>query len=655
LVNPIGSRKSTTSPPAYPCWIGFLRTHEQPPLTSRPASRAFGRVGSDRRPLALWALYVVITTGLSSCADYLVPRYGPWPEVVFSDKPVQIPMPPPQELAAASDAERHVFAIVDQETVVGTVGTLVLRPGDTLSDVARHFGLGYEEIVAANPGLDPWVIDHPTRALVPLRFVLPQAPRQGLVINLAAMRLYHYPASRHGTQAVTYPVGIGREGRPTPTGGLFIVRKATNPTWRPTRHILNDHLKRGDPLPAVVPPGPDNPLGAYAMYLSAPRYLIHGTNKPYSVGLRASNGCIRLYPEDVEALFPTVAVKEPVTIVNQPYLIGIRGGNYYLQAYRPHEELNEPAARQRLRDELKRLETERLLVVDWPRVERILNEARGIPFPIGVQASDMEAVIASATELPHPATFYGQPQPPPEDSGAWHVVAAELASEPSARRTVAILQHLGLPARLGRAGEGLRVVAGPFADAQAAQKAATRLKVDLDLDSQVLAPDPGWAGVPPSPVSSTPQSLEPAGSETTSPDTDMWTPASPEGRPPEGPTPLDTPFEGPAVPTERAPEMTTPGGPAPEEPASAVPEPSTPEPYYEAVPGSAAVPPDTSRSTSGAPETTEPLDGSIPEPYYSREAPARPSDAPPLEFPPDLTPSTVKPAPGAGEPQPSAP
>lgn len=532
--------------------------------------------------------------------------------------------------------ERHAFALTDHVSVVGTLGTLVLQPGDTLSDVARHFGLGYEEIVAANPELDPWVIDHPTRAWVPLQFVLPQAPREGLIINLAAPRLYHFPAPRRGTRVMTYPAGIGREGRPTPTGGLSIIRKATHPTWRPTRHILNDHRQRGDPLPAVVPPGPDNPLGAYALYLSAPQYLIHGTNKPYTVGLRASNGCIRLYPEDVEALFPTVPLKEPVTIVNQPYLIGVREGNYYLQAYRPHEELNEPVARRRLHDELKRLEAAHQLVVDWPRVERTLNEARGIPVPIGAQAPDLEAVAAAATEWPHPTTFYGQPQPPPDDPDAWHVFVAEMDSEPAARRTVAVLQHLGLPARQSTVGERFRVVAGPFAEAKQAQKVAAQLQGDFELDSRVLAPGTDLAGVT---LPVVPPAPEPVGSATQPPTATTSTSVSPEAWPPEGTTPSE-----PVAPADRAPEFTPSGGAVPEEPA-----PAAPEPYYGSEPESEAVPPDTPRPAPGVPETIEPPGNAIPALDHSREIHAPPSDAPPLEFPPDVAPSTANPAPGAGE------
>ncbi len=278
-----------------------------------------------------------MTAGLSACADYRVGQYRFWPSVVLSNERVRILVPPP-ETSAAVDVARHFFPVTANETVIGTLGTLVLRQGDTLSDVARHFGLGYEEIVAANPELDPWVIDHQTRALVPLQFVLPEAPQRGLVINLAAMRLYHYPASPDAARVVTYPVGIGREGRP-----------------------------------------------------------------------------------------------------------------------------------------------------------------------------------------------------------------------------------LGLPARRERVGEGFRVVAGPFADAEAARKAATRLKIDLELDGRVLAPETERSGVNPPTASPTPgpHRPEPAGSEPRTLDADPGKPAYSDRRPPEMPIPAGTRFEEPAVLPRDAPSLEFPPDLAP--------------------------------------------------------------------------------------------
>ena len=140
----------------------------------------------------------------------------------------------------------------------------------------------------------------------------------------------------------TYPVGVGTDERPTPTGQMHVARKAVRPTWHVPASIAEDHRKKGDPLPAKVPPGPENPLGEYALYLSKSGYLIHGTNKPASIGLRATNGCIRLYPEDVKTLFENTPVKTPVLIVNQPYLIGQRNGVLYLEVHAPAEDSGTP-------------------------------------------------------------------------------------------------------------------------------------------------------------------------------------------------------------------------------------------------------------------------------------------------------------------------
>jgi L,D-transpeptidase ErfK/SrfK len=198
--------------------------------------------------------------------------------------------------------------------------------------------LGHEQIAAANPGLDVWIPEADSRVLLPLQFTLPEAPRKGIVVNLAAMRLFSFPG-KGGREVVTYPVGIGREGRSTPTGDMSVARKTLRPTWYVPESIRRDHAQKGNPLPAMVSPGPDNPLGEYAMYLTRASYLIHGTNKPYAIGLRASNGCLRLYPENIEPLYHSTPVRTPVRIVNQPYLLGWRNEQLYLEAHDPHEEL----------------------------------------------------------------------------------------------------------------------------------------------------------------------------------------------------------------------------------------------------------------------------------------------------------------------------
>ncbi|WP_177167677.1 L,D-transpeptidase family protein [Nitrosomonas marina] len=222
-----------------------------------------------------------------------------------------------------------------RDDVVGNVQVITANYEDTLSDIARRFNLGYEEIVAANPDVDPWLPGAGTRIIIPTQFILPDAPREGIVINLAAMRLFYFPKAEDGEmqKVITHPVGIGRLQWKTPVGATRITVKDENPVWRPTPSIHKEYARNGNPLPAAVPPGPDNPMGSHVLRLGWPTYAIHGTNKPPSVGMRGSFGCIRMYPEDIAGLFNEVAVGTPVRVVNQPRLLGWRGDQLYLQAY----------------------------------------------------------------------------------------------------------------------------------------------------------------------------------------------------------------------------------------------------------------------------------------------------------------------------------
>ena len=172
--------------------------------------------------------------------------------------------------------------------------------------------------------------------VIPSQFILPNAPREGIVINAAAMRLFYYPKVKKGEPQVvhTYPIGIGKVGWKTPEGATKIVRRQKDPTWRPTASIIKEHREeRGEKLDAVVGPGPDNPLGRYAFYLGWPTYMIHGTNKPAGVGLRSSHGCIRLYPEDIAQLFELAPIGTQVRVVNQPFVFGWHDGALHIQAF----------------------------------------------------------------------------------------------------------------------------------------------------------------------------------------------------------------------------------------------------------------------------------------------------------------------------------
>lgn len=273
----------------------------------------------------------------------------------------------------------------DRDDLIGEVATYQTRYEDTLVDLARRFNLGYVELVAANPGIDPWVPGAGTTLVIPGGHILPDAPRQGIVINLAELRLYYFPGK--GGTVITHPIGIGREGWETPTGRTEIVHKRVNPTWIPPDSIRAERPE----LPPAVPPGPDNPLGAFALNLSWPRYVIHGTNNPWGVGRRVSSGCIRLYPEDIEALFPRLPVGTPVAVVDQPVKVGWSKGELYLEVSPSRtqsdeiEEKGRLITREPLPDLAKRIvETAGTAVdrLDWSAVRRAAIERSGVPVRI---------------------------------------------------------------------------------------------------------------------------------------------------------------------------------------------------------------------------------------------------------------------------------
>jgi L,D-transpeptidase ErfK/SrfK len=251
--------------------------------------------------------------------------------------------------------------------------------------------------------------------------------------------------------------------------------------------ISEDHRKKGDPLPSKVLPGPQNPLGEYAMYLNKSSYLIHGTNKPASIGLKATNGCIRLYPENIKKLYSTTAVNTTVTIVDQPYLIGQRDGVVYLEVHQPLE--NSGAAElERMYSKLRKIEKRAGSPLDWGKIKEIISEARGIPVPIsGETQTGAEKVI----EIRHPGKLYGSPEIPELRTDAWYVLAADLRDRNNAVKLAAIINHQGppIPARVISRSDSYRVIAGPFNDVSDARDAAKRLKIDLEIEGILIEPN----------------------------------------------------------------------------------------------------------------------------------------------------------------------
>jgi L,D-transpeptidase ErfK/SrfK len=357
----------------------------------------------------------LLLASLAGCSLLRPPPSLPPPAAVAP------PPAPAPVLERATATHRFTFDPAHDD-VVGTVQVTTTGPEDTLPDIARRFNVGYEEIVRANPGVDPWLPGAGREVVVPTRFVLPDAPRDGLVINVAAMRIYYFPKHAKGElqTVITHPIGIGKVGWKTPEGVTKVVARVEDPIWVPPASVRKEHLEDGDVLPAKVPAGPDNPLGAYMFRLGWPSYLIHGTNKPYGVGMRSSHGCVRLYPEDIALLYDLVPLGTAVRVVNQPYLLGWRGETLYVQAYGALEDdkrdwqhgpqsLSKKSGHSPLWQRIKARDAD----IDWERARALADPARGIPVSVMKRDADsLAAAVARAhrvrNALPDGATWDGQ-------------------------------------------------------------------------------------------------------------------------------------------------------------------------------------------------------------------------------------------------------
>jgi L,D-transpeptidase ErfK/SrfK len=314
---------------------------------------------------------------------------------------------------------------------------------DTLTDIARRFNVGYEEILRANPKVDPWLPGEGREIIVPSQFILPDAPRTGLVINIAAMRIFYFPPVKRGERQVvlTHPIGIGKVGWRTPEGVTKIVRRQQDPVWRVPVSVRKEHHENGEDLQPVIGPGPDNPLGKFAFYLEWPSYLIHGTNKPAGVGLRSSHGCIRLYPEDIEQFFNLVPIGTQVRVVNQPFVFGWRDGQLYMQPFdvleddsrdwkRAQKKLLTASLATRLQQQVKSQHVQ----VDWDRLSSLARAPRGVPVPITGADASIEQILADASRvqnvLPDGSTWDGKSDLP-MDEASFQQMAAETEPDGS--------------------------------------------------------------------------------------------------------------------------------------------------------------------------------------------------------------------------------
>ena len=320
-------------------------------------------------------------------------------------------------LAGARPAQATTYTLTSPtDAVVGQDKTVVTVYEDTLYDLARKFSLGSEELIRVNPGVDPWLPGAGKTLIVPDRHILPPGPREGIVVNLPEHRLYYYPKPKRGgpIQVITYPVSIGKMDWRTPLGVTHVIQKQKNPIWYPPESVRKEHAEAGDPLPAMVPSGPDNPLGLFAMRLAAGNgtYLIHGTNNPIAVGLAVTHGCIRMYPDDVEALFPLIAVGTQVRLINQPIKVAWVDGELLLEAHPPVDAQGqsfEPNIDQ-FAEMLRASVGDTTVAIHWDYAREVLQKADGVIATVALEADD--------PNLPQPPTESPQPSLPPPPAAA---------------------------------------------------------------------------------------------------------------------------------------------------------------------------------------------------------------------------------------------
>lgn len=355
----------------------------------------------------------------------------------------QRPAPPapkvvPAEPAAPLPVQTERFELAPGQDIVGTLQMVKVRKGETLSDIGRRFNVGLGEMTRANPDVDPWIPKTGTPVLVPTQYILPDAPHRGIVINLAAMRLFYFPPHKRGAPqiVITHPVGIGRQGWKTPQGMTHVLWHEKNPVWHVPPSIIAEHRQEGDILPKVMGPGPDNPLGDYALHLGWPGYLIHGTNKPVSVGLRVSHGCVHLFPEDIAQVFKMVPNGTEVRVVNEPYVFGWKDDHLYMQSAGPLEDDKRPWTKQTrhlLAPTLTRAQRTDLRrgheKIDWGRVAQLVAAPAGVPVPVSGSgesiiddsgANGLKQVIADArmvqNTVPAGSTWDGKTDLPLTDA-----------------------------------------------------------------------------------------------------------------------------------------------------------------------------------------------------------------------------------------------
>lgn len=306
--------------------------------------------------------------------------------------------------AGARDCAAAIYTLGPDQQVVGQEQTITTVYQDSLYDIARRYGVDSVELIRLNAGVDPWVPGAGKTIHIPGRHILPPGPHEGIVVNVPEHRLYYYPKHKRGQpqQVITYPVSIGKMDWQTPLGLTRVISKQKDPAWYPTASVRQEHKAQGDPpLPAVVPAGPDNPLGRYAMRLAVGggTYLIHGTNNPIAVGMAVTHGCIRMYPEDVEALYPQVPVGTPVRLINDPVKVAWVDGELLLEAHPPVDKQGqsfEPDVG-KFSDLLQAAVGDSTVAINWDYAHEVLKQADGMLATVGLEADLSGESAASAS------------------------------------------------------------------------------------------------------------------------------------------------------------------------------------------------------------------------------------------------------------------
>lgn len=301
-------------------------------------------------------------------------------------------MPKIAYLLLAASLPAHAGYPLPEGDIIGELQHIAAGSEDTMPHIAKAFGMGLNELEIANRHTQRWTPGAGAKVALPTMHVLPEGKRKGIVINIPEMRIYYF---RKG-EVHTWPIGVGREGWNIPYKPGKIISRHKDPAWYPPKSIRKEHEEEGDPLPKVVPPGPDNPLGKFALRMSLPGYLIHGTNKEYGIGMRVSHGCIRMYPQDIEELYKITPTGTPFRVINEPIKLGMQGKLLYMEAH-PHmiedAEPHETTAA-KVQQRISAMTKDKRVSIDWDLITKSLLQPTGVPIAIGIETTDHTTAAA---------------------------------------------------------------------------------------------------------------------------------------------------------------------------------------------------------------------------------------------------------------------